>query len=242
MSRLEGLRAFDIRPGTRLGTGYVVRELLGKGWEGEVYRVVEAGTGIERAAKLFYPARNLRGRPLRQYARKLNRLKDVPVILQYHHKDVARLGGRTVEFIVSEYVDGEVLEALLFRQPGRRFKTFEALLILRELADAVAPIHEAGEYHGDLHTENIMIRRKGVGFRIKLIDFFDLGRSSREKIFTDTVDLVRILYDLVGGQPHYARAAPQVKQLVCGLRRDLIRRQFRTAVGLRSAIDTLEWD
>ena len=48
--------SFDLREGQTLGRNYYVVELLGIGWEGEVYKVEERRTGIVRAAKLFLPA------------------------------------------------------------------------------------------------------------------------------------------------------------------------------------------
>ena len=49
--RIEG---FDFEPGEVFADKYEVLSLLGSGWEGEVYRVREMSTGVERAAKFFY--------------------------------------------------------------------------------------------------------------------------------------------------------------------------------------------
>ena len=51
------LDSFDLQPGRVIGGKYVVDGMLGAGWEGEVYRVVETRTKIHRAAKLFFPRR-----------------------------------------------------------------------------------------------------------------------------------------------------------------------------------------
>jgi len=85
---------FGLGPGGELGPHHEVVECLGRGWEGEVYRVLETATGIERAAKLFYPRRNPRGRALKRYARKLNKLRSVPAIIQYHHRGTAAIRKR----------------------------------------------------------------------------------------------------------------------------------------------------
>lgn len=233
---------FDLNPGRKLGSRYEVLDFLGRGWEGEVYKVVELGTGIERAAKLFYPKRNPRGTALRQYARKLNKLKHVPVIMQYHHRDTAQVRGQQVEFMVSEYVDGSVLSALLQRQPGKRFTSFEALHILHALASGIEPIHRAGEYHGDLHSDNVIIRRRGIEFEVKLLDFFDLGRPTRERIRNDVADLVYLLYELIGGKRHYRNAGPEIKNIVKGLQFNRIIQRMKNAGDLRQEIENIEWD
>lgn len=242
MARSTFIRKFDLEPGRTLGSRYEVAGFLGEGWEGEVYKVVENRTGIERAAKIFYPQRNPRGRALLRYARKLNKLKGNPVIIQYHHQDTARVHGQKVEFMVSEYVSGEMLSAFIQRQPGSRFRAFEALHILYALADGIAPIHYTGEYHGDIHSDNVIIKRRGIGFSIKLLDFFDLGRPSREKIADDVVDLAAILYELIGGKAHYARCGPEIKRIVCGQKRSLITKRYPSAGILRQALNNLAWE
>ncbi|MFV2067521.1 MAG: hypothetical protein ACC645_11120, partial [Pirellulales bacterium] len=55
------INAFDFRPGRVLAGKYEVVSRLGAGWEGEVYMLREMPTGIERAAKFFFPHRNERG-------------------------------------------------------------------------------------------------------------------------------------------------------------------------------------
>ena len=75
------------------------------------------------------------------------------------------------------------------------------------LAKGIAPIHARGEYHGDIHDDNIMIRRQGIAFEVKLLDFFDLGRPTRSKIHKDVLNLIQVFHTIVGGREHYARAA-----------------------------------
>jgi tRNA A-37 threonylcarbamoyl transferase component Bud32 len=231
---------FDLPAGRKLGSHYEVLEFLGRGWEGEVYRVVEIATGIERAAKIFFPQRNVKGRALLRYARKLNKLKDVPIIIQYHHRDTARIRGRRLDFMVSDYVDGELLSEFVAHQRGRRLGSFEALHVFHALVAGVAPIHRAGEYHGDIHSDNIIVRRRGLGFELKLIDFFDLGRPTRQKIHEDVVDLVTILYELVGGRAGYSRSGPAVRSIVRGRKLSLLA-HLRHADDLVAALEQLEW-
>jgi putative component of toxin-antitoxin plasmid stabilization module len=55
------------------------------------------------------------------------------------------------------------------------------------------------------------------------------------------VDLVRILYDAVGGRKHYKRQPQVIKFICCGLKRSLILKKFRTAGQLREHLETLTW-
>ena len=119
-SRPPRIDSFALPRGRLLAGRYEVGELLGAGWEGEVYSVTERRTGIPRAAKIFFPQRNVRDRTLRAYAKKLNRLRDCPIIIQYHHSEQFSYRGHSVTALISDLVEGELLEDFVRRQPGRR--------------------------------------------------------------------------------------------------------------------------
>jgi tRNA A-37 threonylcarbamoyl transferase component Bud32 len=233
--------SFDLRSGVTLGRNYYVVEFLGSGWEGEVYKVEERRTGIPRAAKIFYDTSRFRGKQLQRYARKLYKLRSCPIVTQYHHRDVARVGGSQVEVLVSDLVEGEMLSTLLVRQKGRKLTSFEGLHLLYALALGMEPVHHLGEYHGDIHSENILVKRRGLGFEVHLLDFFDLGRPTSEKIQEDVYDLISILYEVIGGAAGYRNAGDTVRGLIMGRKHSLIRRRFKTAGQLRLALDNLEW-
>ena len=232
---------FDFPEGKVLSGKYVVERKLGDGWEGEVYKVREIKTHIPRAVKFYYPVRNPKGKTATLYSQKLNRLADCRIIMQYAHQDWITFRRQRVEFLVSEYIEGQVLEQYLAGKPGKRLTPFEALHILDALCRGMATVHSLGEYHGDIHLDNILIQRKGLVFQVKLIDFFYWSGPKRENIFTDVLDLVRVLYDLVGGAKHYAKMPPQIKAICCGLKKSLIRKKFRTAGQLHRALHQLEW-
>jgi len=232
---------YDLSPGRTLGPHYFIVEFLGSGWEGEVYKVEERRTGIVRAAKLFYHREGVRREPLLRYARKLYKLRSCPIVVQYHHRGVATLKGRPVEFVVSDYIDGEMLSVFLGRQKGRHLTTFEALHLLYALTSGVEQIHFQGEYHGDIHTDNIMVKRRGLGFDVYLLDFFDFGRSTRDKIQYDVYDLISVLYEMIGGAAAYRRAGKEIRQIIMGRKHYLIRQRFKTAGDLRLALDNMIW-
>ncbi|MDF1543677.1 MAG: serine/threonine-protein kinase [bacterium] len=232
---------FDLKPGLTLGRNYYVIEFLGSGWEGEVYKVEERRTGVLRAAKIFYEGRRLSNRQLQRYTRKLDKLRRCPIITQYHHRDIARVGRETVEILVSDFASGEMLSAFLKQQPKKRLSAFESLHLLHALAVGLEQVHYLGEYHGDIHSDNILVKRVGIGFEVHLLDFFDLGRPTREKIQQDVIDLVSLLYEMIGGQDGYAKAGPEIRQIVNGRKHTQILSKFKTAGQLRIAMDNIEW-
>jgi serine/threonine protein kinase len=242
MRRAEDVDGFGLERGRRLAGKYVVGHMLGKGWEGEVYHVTETSTGIERAAKFFYPKRNPENRAINFYARKLNKLRHCSIIIQYHTQETFRHQGIPTPFLVSEYVNGEILSDLVGRTPGRRLPTFEALHLLYALVRGVEEIHHAGEYHGDLHSDNIMVKRRGLGFEVKVVDMYHWGRATPEHFRDDICALVQLLHEVVGGARHYAKQPREVKAICCGLKRSLIVRKFRNIERLRVHLETLEWN
>lgn len=235
------LDSFGLYPGRILARKYEVLSLLGAGWEGEVYKIREIATRIERAAKFFFPLRNPRDRAINFYAKKLHKLRHCPILIQYHTQEKIIFGRKPLTFLVSDYVEGELLSGFLLRQPGKRLNTFQALHLLHALASGIAIIHDLREYHGDLHTDNIIIQRYGLGFDIKLIDMIHWGTPRPENIHDDVCDLIRIFYDSIGAQKHYAKQSPEIKAICCGLKRSLILKKFRTARRLRDYLATMQW-
>jgi tRNA A-37 threonylcarbamoyl transferase component Bud32 len=235
------INSFKLPGGTLLAGKYEVVSRLGSGWEGEVYLVRECGTRIERTVKIFFPRRNLGNRALRFYARKLHKLRHCPVVIQYHTRDTFVFNGLQVSFLVSEFVEGELLSDFLKRQSGRRLNPFQGVHLLHALAVGIELIHNVGEYHGDLHTDNVIVLRHGLGFELKLLDMFSWGSPNAENIQHDVFDLIRIFYDALGGQRWYRRQPQEVKDICKGLKRSLIAREFRSAGQLCQYLEMMEW-
>lgn len=228
---------FDLQPGQSFGGKYVVEAFLGGGIEGEVYKVRETRTKISRAAKLFYPRYNQRDRAARAYARKLEHLRHCPLVIQYHNAETLILRDAKITCLLSDYVDGMLLSDYVAMQPRKRLSPFEALHILHTIICGLEQIHAAGEYHGDLHDENVLIKPVGIFFDIKILDFYHWGRPVRTHQKHDIVDAVRILYDMVGGQRAYAKQPPGIKSICLGMRRDLIVKRYPTATRLRQYLE-----
>ncbi len=241
-SKGRRITRFGFAPGTTLCRKYETIAQIGTGWEGEVYLVRELATGIERAAKFWYPHRNPGNRAIRFYANKLHKLRHCGIIIQYHTQETITHADIPVRFLVSEYVEGELLSEFVTRQPGKRLPVFQALHLLHALAAGIEAIHNLREYHGDLHADNVIVRRYGLSFDLKLVDMYHWGAASPENIHEDLFNLVRIFYDAVGGQRYYAKQPQAVKSICCGLKRGLILQKYRDAGQLRQYLETMSWE
>ena len=239
LANIKKLKAFSLEPGTIVSEKYEIINLLGRGWEGEVYLIRELSTGIERTAKFFFPERNVRDRNLRSYARKLHKLRSCPIVIHYHTRDVVNIQGHKISFLVSEYVEGELLSTFLKRQPGGRLSPFAATHLLYALATGIRCVHGLGEYHGDLHTDNIIVQRFGLEFELKLLDMFYRGSTRKEYMHDDLIDLIHVYREALGGAKYYSRQSAAVKYICCGLRRGLILKKFRSVRHLCHHLETM---
>lgn len=235
------IEEFKLASGRVLARKYEIIDLLGAGWEGEVYLIREIATNIERTAKLFFPHRNIKDRSVQFYANKLHKLRHCPIVIQYSTQESITFRNKPVTVLISEYVEGELLSDFIARQPGKRLTAFQALHLLHALAKGMECIHSMLEYHGDLHSDNIIVQRFGLSFDLKLVDMFYAGSPKKQNIHDDTVDMIHVFHEALGGAKYYAKQPREVKQICNGLKRSLILKKFRSAGQLRQYLETMEW-
>lgn len=238
---MSKINSFRFHYGEVLNSKYVVHSKLGQGWEGHVYSVEEMNTGIKRAAKFFYPKRNPKNKILVGYAKKLNTLSEIPIIIKYITQEKLIYKGQEISYLVSEFVEGKTLDQFVKKDLKNKVSLFEALHIIYELAKGLEMIHVKGECHGDLHSDNILISRSGVGFKIKLIDLLLWKEKKAEHQKSDIIELVYIFSDLLGGRKKYQMLPPVAKSIICGRRSDLILKKFPKMSSLRAYIENLDW-
>ncbi len=152
----------SLTPGSSVGR-YQVRELLGSGGMGEVYKAHDPTLGRPVALKVLRAALSAdqdRVTRFLQEARAASALNH-PNILTIHEVgdlDAAR-------FIVLEFVEGETLRRRMQRGP---LTLREILDIGIQTASALAAAHAAGIVHRDIKPENLMLRPDGY---VKVLDF-----------------------------------------------------------------------
>ena len=235
-------KSFSIPEGTVLAKRYTVLTELGRGWEGEVYLVREKGTGAERSIKLFYPVRNKRNETLRRYARKLHKLRNCHILIQYHTQDEYEWKGEMVRGLVSEFASGDILSEYIKKKPGKKLHPYEALHFLYALVKGLEEIHRHGEYHGDLHEGNIIVTKSGLEYTLKLFDLYHWRDHTKpENQLDDVVEAIKITYRLLGGSKTYEKLPQAMKDILLAGRKPSIKKKFRSAVKLREHIETMEW-
>ncbi len=169
--------------GQRLGN-YEILDKLGQGGMGEVWRARDERLNRTVAVKILPP--ELANDPQRrarfeQEARALAALNHPNIVSVY---DIGNDDGRS--YIVSEFVDGEPLRAVIDRGalPVRKLIDYTV-----QIAEALAAAHDLGIVHRDLKPENIMLTRTG---RVKVLDFGLAKQNappSGEKLATSALTL-----------------------------------------------------
>lgn len=234
--------AFDLDPGRKIGRRYVVESLIGRGTEGEVYGVRELDTGVRRAAKLYFPHRDPDHQLTIRHAQKLDTLRHCPIVLQYHHSEYVTVKGQKVIALISELCDGTQLQKWIEAHPKKRLSTYQALHVLYNLVRGLEAVHALGEYHADVHTENILIQPSGIRFTLKLIDFYDWGKPARYKQRQDVRDCTNVFLDCLGGRPGYSKSPPEARYIVANRNRRTLDKRFPTLTALRRHLEGFCWE
>lgn len=232
---------FNLSSGRIIAKKYEILSKLGGGFEGEVYKIRELSTGIERAAKFFYPNRNLKDKAVKFNAQKLHKLRKCQILIQYHTKENFVFKRIPVTVLISEYVEGQLLSEFIKTFPGKRLTPYQALHLLHALTKGIECIHSLNEYHGDLHSDNIIVNKFGLEFDIKLVDLFSAKESKHESRKFDILTLIQVFHESLGGAKHYAKHPDVIKYICCGLKSSLILKKFKTAGQLLRHIESMNW-
>jgi eukaryotic-like serine/threonine-protein kinase len=146
---------------------YHTLSLIGAGGMGEVYLAEDTRLGRKVALKLLpaaFTQDKERVRRFKQEARAASSLNH-PNILTIHEIGEASPAEGGAHYIVSEFVEGETLRAML---RGGRLDVGKATAIAEQVAGALSVAHEAGIVHRDIKPENVMVRHDGL---VKVLDF-----------------------------------------------------------------------
>jgi serine/threonine protein kinase len=156
--------------GQTVAGGHRIERLLGRGGVGAVYEAVHVETGTRRAIKMLLPDLANAAEVAERFKREAmaTRLLDHPNIVEV--VDLVAEGPDL--YLVMELLSGRPLTAIL--EDGA-LAARRALVIGRQVLDALAHAHANGLVHRDLKPANVMLvilGAPGSEFeRVKLLDF-----------------------------------------------------------------------
>ena len=153
---------------------FEVRELIGRGGMGAVYRARDPDLDREVAIKFLYRDTSRDEARFQREAHTAAAL-DHPAIATLH--EIGRYQDRP--FLVMPLYRGQTLEQRLARG---KLELPEAADILRQLASGLAAAHAAGIVHRDLKPANVMLPDRGG---VKLLDFGLAWRNGSNRLTED---------------------------------------------------------
>jgi serine/threonine protein kinase len=148
--------------GTRLAH-YEITNHLGTGGMGEVYQALDTKLGRRVAIKLLPST-------LASDAERLSRFRrEAQMLAALNHPNIAQVYGLEesgeTRCIVMELVEGETLQARIQKS---RIPVDDALVIAKQIAEALETAHDKGIIHRDLKPGNVMLTGDG---KVKVLDF-----------------------------------------------------------------------
>jgi serine/threonine protein kinase len=153
-----------IAPGSRLGL-YEVIALLGRGGMGAVYRARDSRLRRDVALKVLPEHRQFDPEARARFER------EALALAALNHPNIATVYGVEnddgVQALVMELIEGETLADRLDFDVGG-LPIDDALVIARQITDALDAAHERGIIHRDLKPSNVKIRPDGT---VKVLDF-----------------------------------------------------------------------
>ncbi len=163
---------------------YRILEQLGQGGMSVVYKGLDTALDREVAVKVLHP--HLAIKP--ESRKRLER--EAKAVARLHHPNILEVfdyAGSDAQdaYIVTEYIRGKTLRQFLAEESLQPPEI--AVMVMHEIASALAHAHDQGVLHRDLKPENVMVREDGV---LKLTDFGIAKILDRDEKMTQTGALV----------------------------------------------------
>ncbi|QQS41590.1 MAG: serine/threonine-protein kinase [Acidobacteriota bacterium] len=185
-----------MQAGDRLGR-YEIKELVGSGGMGEVYRAVDEQLDRDVALKVLLPEFCFETDRVKRFkfeAKAVSALNH-PGIITIH--EIVEEGEKL--FIATEFVNGGTVRDRIERAD---LSLYESIKIAEQVADALSVAHDANIVHRDIKPENIMVRSDGYA---KVLDF-GLAKPIVQAVAgaeDATIQLVKTQPGLVMGSVRY---------------------------------------
>ena len=154
--------------GTLFAGRYRIEALLGSGGVGEVFLGWHEVLQRHIALKLIHASLQVDPKVLARFRREARAASTIahpgiPHIHDFGHSEDGR------PYLVMDHVEGPTLARVLDREGA--LPVSRAVVLLGQIASALAAAHDAGVVHRDLTADNVMLTTGEGGDQIKILDF-----------------------------------------------------------------------
>ncbi|HEU4404829.1 MAG TPA: protein kinase [Polyangiaceae bacterium] len=164
-------------PGRVVANRYEIRDRLGKGGMGSVWRAYDRVLREDVALKVLLPERGHDAAMLDNFLGEVKHGRKIkhPNVCRVH--DIGEDGD--LRFLTMELIEGRSLRAVLKEGP---LAPDRALDLLRQIVEGLSAVHAQNIIHRDLKPENVMVRPNGQA----LVADFGLARAPTADRHDDT--------------------------------------------------------
>jgi Tol biopolymer transport system component len=162
-----------LSPGEILASRFRIERFLGRGGMGEVYEAFDLDLRAPVALKTIRPDLAANEQAMERFRREITLARQVTHPNMCRTFDLGRHLERAatlqIAFLTMELLAGETLEDRLARDG--RLGVAEAGEIAGQVAEALAAAHAVGVVHRDLKPGNVILQKRGEGWRAVVTDF-----------------------------------------------------------------------
>jgi len=182
---------------------YQVKRILGAGGFGTAFLCHDRNFDEEVVVKTLHDATMERKMAdVFREARLLRKLNH-PAIIGVHECEYADPLKHVRPYIVMDYFPGRSLANHI--QQGSTLSAPDLLVVARQVAQGMQAAHQQNILHRDLKPDNILVRREGSNWKVKIIDFgLALRKTTIETSMAAGAAGNTILSDSVAGTIEYA--------------------------------------
>ncbi|MEA3499909.1 MAG: protein kinase, partial [Candidatus Marinimicrobia bacterium] len=171
----------DLPNGYKIDDRYTIKEKIGHGGFGAVYRAFDEEMNIDKALKII-PANMVNNEEAMDNLR-----KEAQTMINLSHENIVRVydfhNSGLIKFIDMEFVDGKTLADINYEYKKKDKKVPENRVIdyALKIAKAVLYAHDENVIHKDIKPQNIMLTKDG---KIKIMDFgiAEIVNTSKSRI------------------------------------------------------------
>ncbi len=168
---------------TLLDRIYRLRERLGQGGMGSIFRATHLLDGRTVAIKLVAPPDQGVLRP-ESRAERLFRLalaREFQTLASLHHPNVVRVLSYGFDDLLGPYVAMELLENCQhFFEAGQNLAVPQQVLLVVQLLRALAYVHQRGVLHRDIKSSNVLVVSGTEGTESALVKLVDFGIATED--------------------------------------------------------------